>query len=223
MTSPLSPTGMAARLRWVVAIIAGLGCVALASLADDWTYHHIVFRRVYDTDWGRALRTLGYWPLWLIVTFAAWRHGNKWIARWLIASTTVAGIVAEGIKLIVRRERPGVADGHYVFRAWTDHPFSTAGLGMPSSHAIEAFAAAAVLATWLPESNCLWYALAVGCGVTRILSGAHYLSDVVAGAWLGVLVARAIGYVALRATPSNLDGAGPGAGQEIASSLGSSQ
>jgi membrane-associated phospholipid phosphatase len=191
-------------MRWVAAIVASLACVALASLGDVWTYHHVSLPRVYDTDWGRALRTMGYWPLWAIVAFAIWRHGegsgqqpdrrarSRWQAAWLVGAVTVAGIAAELLKLLIRRERPGADSGLYVFRAWTDRPFSTSGFGMPSSHAVEAFAAATVLAGCFPETAVVWYGLAIGCAVTRLLSGAHFLSDVVAGAALGLLVAHAL-------------------------------
>ncbi len=190
--------------RWIAAVAASLACVAAASLVDAWTYHHIALPRVYDTDWGRALRTMGYWPLWAIVSLALWRHGEamgqppdgraraRRRAGWLLSAVTVAGIVAELLKLVVRRERPGVGAGLYVFRAWSDRPVSTAGFGMPSSHAVEAFAAATVLAGCFPETAVVWYALAAGCAVTRVLSGAHFLSDVVAGAALGLVIARAL-------------------------------
>lgn len=193
-----------APLRWAGAVAASLACVAVASLADAWTYHHVALPRVYDTDWGRALRTMGYWPVWVIVAFALWRHGDasgqppdtsaraRWRAGWLLGAVTIAGLLAELLKLVVRRERPGAGAGLYVFRAWSDRPFSTGGFGMPSSHAVEAFAAATVLAGCFPETAAVWYGLAIGCAVTRVLSGAHFLSDVVAGAALGVLVAVAL-------------------------------
>jgi undecaprenyl-diphosphatase len=60
---------------------------------------------------------------------------------------------------------------------------------MPSSHALVAFAGAAALARLFPRATPIWYALAVGCGITRLLSGAHFLSDVVVGALIGVSVA----------------------------------
>jgi membrane-associated phospholipid phosphatase len=178
--------------RWTLAVVASLACVALASVADGWTYHHVAMARVYDTDWGRALRTMGYWPVWAVVACAAWRHGVLARCRWLLASVTLAGLLGEVLKILVRRDRPAAEDGAYAFRAWSDHPWSSGGFGMPSSHAIEAFAAATVLAGWLPETAPLWFALAAGCALTRLLSGAHFLSDVVAGALLGVLVARAL-------------------------------
>jgi undecaprenyl-diphosphatase len=94
--------------------------------------------------------------------------------------------------------RPGVYDGAYGFRAWSDHPFSSAGFGMPSSHALVAFAGAAAVARLFPRAAPVWYALAVGCGITRLLAGAHFLSDVVVGAIIGVTVA-----VSLPAAPSD--------------------
>jgi membrane-associated phospholipid phosphatase len=207
-----------ARVRWIVAIGASLACVALASLADGWTYHHVAMPRVYESDWGRTLRTFGYWPTWVIVAVAMWRHaghrpadGTETRARslgradaaWLFGATTIAGIAAELVKLVIRRERPGLHAGVYGFRPWAERPFSSSGFGMPSSHAVEAFAAATVLAYCIPEVGALWYLLAIGCAVTRLLSGAHFLSDVVAGALMGMLMARA-----LRRVTRRVDGGG---------------
>jgi undecaprenyl-diphosphatase len=172
--------------------------LAVAILVDPWAYHHVVWVRVYDTDWGRALRTMGYWPTWMVVALAIWLEGRSspvaiWRARALAVSVTAAGLIGEVCKMLLRRERPNAHDGAYVFRAFSDHPFSTSGIGLPSSHAFLAFAAAGTLARLFPRTACLWYALATGCAVTRVLSQAHFLSDVVAGAVLGLAVAAVVG------------------------------
>jgi membrane-associated phospholipid phosphatase len=60
---------------------------------------------------------------------------------------------------------------------------------MPSSHALIAFSGAAALAILFPRATPIWYALAIGCAITRLLAGAHFLSDVVAGTIIGVTVA----------------------------------
>src|SRR5260370_30463795 len=75
-----------------------------------------------------------------------------------------------------------------MFRPWLDQPFSTAKLGLPSSEAAVAFAAAAMLARLFPESRVLWYGLALGCALTRVASGAHFLSDVALAALVGYVV-----------------------------------
>jgi membrane-associated phospholipid phosphatase len=106
----------------------------------------------------------------------------------LFSSAALGGIVAELLKIALRRERPGLTDGAHAFRPWSDQPWSTAQLGLPSSEAAVAFAAAASLSRLFPEGRLLWYMLAVGCALTRVASGAHFMSDVVLAALVGYLV-----------------------------------
>lgn len=106
----------------------------------------------------------------------------------LFWSAALGGAVAELLKLTLRRERPALTDGVHVFRPWGDRPFSTAELGLPSSEAAVAFAAAAMLARLFPEASVLWYGLALGCALSRVASGAHFMSDVVLAALVGYVV-----------------------------------
>jgi membrane-associated phospholipid phosphatase len=76
-----------------------------------------------------------------------------------------------------------------------DHPLSTSGLALPSSHALVAFAAAAMLARLYPRARWLWYALAAGCALTRVLARAHFLSDVTLAAIIGWAVAAVLWHV----------------------------
>ena len=177
----------------VVFVVAMIG----ASLIDSWVFHHIQKPNVYDQDWGRALRSVGYWPLWMILALALWlvdrKHGRGYRrAAFLAGSITAAGIIGEVLKLIIRRQRPGTLNGVYAFRSFADHLFSSRNFGMPSSHAVIAFSGAAAMSILFPEATYVWYALAIGCGITRILSGAHYLSDVIAGAAIGIVTAIVI-------------------------------
>jgi len=181
--------------------------VVLAHLLDRWAFHHVVVRDVYNHDWGRMLRVVGYYPTWVLAALALALH--DWVPRtragWRAAmrrggvlfwSPAVAGIAAEAVKLVVRRERPNMTDGLYVFRALADRPFSSKGFGLPSSHTAVAFGAAAALARLFPRARPVWYGIAVGCALTRVGSGAHFLSDVVVGALIGWLSAWMIGKTA---------------------------
>ena len=189
--------GLDPRLRFAAVAAA---VVVLAHLLDRWAFEQLVLRDVYGHDWGRMLRVVGYYPTWVLAalalvlhdwaprTRATWRAASR-RGRLVFWSPAVAGIAAEAMKLIVRRERPNLTDGLYVFRAWADRPFSSKGFGLPSSHTAVAFGAAAMLARLFPRARPVWYGIAVACALTRVASGAHFLSDGVVGALLGWLAA----------------------------------
>jgi membrane-associated phospholipid phosphatase len=177
-------------------LLLGLGAAALvltAFLADSWAFAHLSLPSVYDQGWGRLLRTLGYLPFWLLIGLAFYRStttpSGRRHAMLLMVAPTLSGALSELCKLLVRRERPGPSVGLYVFRAFSDRPFSTAGFGMPSGDVIVAFAACATLARVWPRTRVLWYGLAVGCAFARVLSRAHFLSDVTVAGILGWSVA----------------------------------
>jgi undecaprenyl-diphosphatase len=180
-----------------------IGLFVIAQVTDQWIFHHLAYHGIYERPWGRMLRDAGYLPLWGLVGIALVLH--DWVPRarrtlgrasWrgllLFGSAALGGAVAEILKLALRRERPGLTDGAHVFRPWSDQPLATAQLGLPSSEAAVAFAAAAVLARLFPEAGVLWYGLAVGCALTRVVSGAHFMSDVTLAALVGYVVALAL-------------------------------
>lgn len=171
-----------------------------AVLVDGWAYEHLVVQDVYDEDWGRLLRVMGFWPLWLLMAAALvlhdWPAGGAGVWRgalargWmLISAVTVSGIAGELLKLLLRRERPRAHAGEYFFRSFTDRPFSSSGLALPSSHAVVAFGAAAMLSRLFPRAAPVWWLLAVGCALTRVMAQAHFVSDVVVSFLVGWVVA----------------------------------
>lgn len=182
----------------MTAVLAAVFVVS--NLGDSWVFHHVSAQRIYDHDWGRLLRLVGYLWTWVIVAAVFVAHdraprdgtaprGGFRRGGLLLAAPVVAGLLAEVAKMLVRRVRPNLTDGLHVLRPWSDQPFATKDLGLPSSHAVVAFAAATMLARLLPWGAPLWYALAVACAVTRVVSQAHFLSDVIAGALVGYLCA----------------------------------
>jgi membrane-associated phospholipid phosphatase len=149
---------------------------------------------VYEEDWGRMFRVMGYVPLWLLAGAALGLHERTPVRRLhrsrgglLVVAAALGGGVAELLKLVFRRLRPGEL-GEYAFRPFTERPFHTGGLGLPSSHALVAFAAAAFLSRIYPRAWPVWWLLAWGCAFTRVAAGAHFLSDVVVAAVIGWLV-----------------------------------
>ena len=186
-------------MRATMALVITLAFLVVPSFADHWAYDHLYIAKVYDRDWAMALRACGTLYVWIPVALILWlvqREQNAAAAKrqawFVLGSPVLAGLVCEVVKLLIRRERPDVAHGDWVFRAWSDHPFSSAGLATPSSHTMVAFGAATMLARLFPRARWVFYVLAWGCAATRMLSHAHYLSDVTFGALLGWAVAWGI-------------------------------
>jgi membrane-associated phospholipid phosphatase len=177
--------------------------LGVATALDPWAFRHLALPDVYGRDWGRLLRILGFLPTWALVSIAlvlcdaspdVARASRVRRLRGLLplVSAALAGLAGEVLKLLLRRERPEAHAGAYVFRSWSHHPFSTGGLALPSSHAVVAFGAAAMLARLYPRARWLWYALAAGCALTRLLARAHFLSDVTLAAIAGWVVAAGL-------------------------------
>jgi membrane-associated phospholipid phosphatase len=189
---------------WIRALAVCAAALVLAHLLDGAAFRHMRLEDVYQEDWGRLLRIIGFVPTWLLAAAALARHDATPLRRLhraraglLVLAPALSGGAAELVKLAVRRLRPGEL-GEYVFRPWTERTWSTGGLGLASSHAAVAFGAATVLSRIFPRAWGVWWALAWGCAFTRVAAGAHFLSDVVAAAVIGWLVGvglwRALGH-----------------------------
>jgi undecaprenyl-diphosphatase len=90
---------------------------------------------------------------------------------------------------MVGRIRPRDIEPHCWAHIVTRDKFS-----FPSGHSTTAFAVAFSLGSFYPEILPILLVLAINVAVSRIVIGMHYLSDVVVGSGMGVL----LGYAAFR-------------------------
>jgi lipid A 4'-phosphatase len=109
----------------------------------------------------------------------------------LFASIALSGIIVDLLKVVVGRPRPKLlfASGAY--------EFSWIGLGadhwsFPSGHAATAAALATALWCLWPEPLLLYAIAAALVAMSRVVMGAHYLSDVIMGAFIGIVVSRGL-------------------------------
>jgi membrane-associated phospholipid phosphatase len=146
---------------------------------------------------GVILFLASYLPFVLLGLFLAYffLHPAPKKAKYLpFGLTLVVALVArfgavEAIRAVIHRPRPYVA--HPEIHAL----FSDASWSFPSGHATFFFA----LATWAyffdKRLGVMLYAGATLVSLARVVAGVHYLSDVVAGALLGVGVAWLVRYL----------------------------
>jgi membrane-associated phospholipid phosphatase len=194
-TAVIPPSSSSRWRRWLVVSAAA---IVAAHLLDALAWQHLRVPTVYEKDWGRLLRSMGFLPTWLLVALAWWLQvrepGARRTGTWLlVAGPALGGLAAEVLKLLVRRLRPDPELFGYAFRTFADGPWSNRGMGMPSSHTLVAFAGAFALARLFPRARWVFYALAAGCGLSRVMATAHYLSDTVVAACVawGVVAALA--------------------------------
>lgn len=128
-------------------------------------------------------------PLAAIVGWGLWNHRQLVAARaaFVFVAVALPGLIADIIKPVFGRARPRllIADRIYGF-SW--HGADSAHWSFPSGHSVTVAALAAALYVVYPP---LWpvYALAaLLVAASRIIVDAHYLSDVIAGLYLGFVI-----------------------------------
>ncbi len=173
-----------------------------AVLVDQAAFESLADKKRETLAWVQMLRAAGYVPTWLLIAggiaLAGCSRRSIVAAAQIAASAALAGGVAEIAKVLIRQARPDATAGVHRFIPWGEE--WTRGFGLPSSHAAVAFGAAFAIAWLWPRVGVLALVVAAGCGLTRVMMGAHFVSDVVAGALVGYAVALALAHVAKRLT-----------------------
>ncbi len=159
--------------------LIAVGAVAIATpplkQARKWVNREIGIHRCdpYD-DVIQYLPGAGY----LFLDFAGVRSRRPFVDRVIVGATgaIIAAALTRGTKLCVNERRP------------TGSSLSS----FPSGHSATVFFGAELLRLdYGPLVGAAGYVVASGVGVMRILNGRHWLNDVLAGAGIGILSARA--------------------------------
>ena len=104
---------------------------------------------------------------------------------WSLIAHALAGLVTQLAKRTTGRARPRMTHTD----AFQFEPSLASGLdSFPSGHATASFAVAVILAKYFPRAAWILYGLAAFVGLSRIVRGSHFPTDVAAGAILGLLV-----------------------------------
>jgi membrane-associated phospholipid phosphatase len=180
-------------IRWLL-ILAGAAILVWVSFGLDdavrsWVAEH---QGATARNFMRAVSRYGDWPehvaLGVILLTLAWTRGSKsWMRLFaaMIVACALAGIGARAVKIATGRARPNVQ----AESGWNGPRLSSRYNAFPSGHAAAstAFFATLVLAGYRIGAGLLIIPMLIA--FSRMYVAAHYLSDVVSGALVGLLAA----------------------------------
>jgi membrane-associated phospholipid phosphatase len=148
----------------------------------------------------------------LVVAVLVWRLDGARVARLLDLAVAAVGtsLVILALKMLIGRPRPKFDDPGIVLGPFGSYPLGVDGSGrgihhawefwagissdlwsMPSSHTSGAVALGVFLARMYPRISGLAWGLVGVVACARVLRDAHWPSDVVLGATVGLVVSRA--------------------------------
>jgi undecaprenyl-diphosphatase len=157
----------------------------------------------------RVARRLAGWrpPRWFrLWMLAATKLGDGWLwlgaGGLLIASgreqrvaqqagalaLLLTNVAVVALKRCCRRSRPGIYAPNGLFRAGRVDLYAFDQFSFPSGHTMNACACGTVLGLAFPVLSPLAAFLAASIGLSRVVQRAHFLSDVLAGALLGLVI-----------------------------------
>ena len=192
-------------LLWAGIVLVAAG---IASIAVDRQVSHVLYERVSLRFWRfldstTHLAKASHWLVAAVLVYgiaavaihehgpsSGWRLAEQ-CALAFVASLAAGSAILHTIKLFLGRRRPrdDIEMGLYGFLPFS---FDLDYNAFPSGHALTIMCVAVIASAVWPSLAPLWFLIAAWLGLTRALLTAHYLSDVLVGAGIGLLSAREI-------------------------------
>ena len=124
-----------------------------------------------------------------IIIYFIYRKRDEIISKYallMFGSVAISGIIAIIIKIIVARYRPKLYFSDHLYGFDWFH-FGHLYASFPSGHSTTAFSAFVAFGYMAPKWRYLFYLIAFLIVFSRVVVGAHYPSDALAGAILGLV------------------------------------
>jgi len=186
----------AAVFYWLIGIVIAAIAIVIVFRFDD-TVRDFIAQHQNPTmrNLMRNVSFFGDWPshlvLGVLLLGIAWqRHSKKWMRIFLsiLVAMAIAGVAGTVIKRTIPRARPSVKTE----LRWGGPRFSTKYHAFPSGHVVASTAFFGVLVFARRRVGLACLPIPILIGLSRMYLGAHYLSDVVCAAVLGILCAAVV-------------------------------
>lgn len=207
MNGPLATTGWIALTTFVLVLALIPLDPYLSQSAQALPESIVDFNRMI-TDFGTFAWMIYLSAGLLAATFILRRAANQRslqrrasaardLAAYFLLTIGSASALVHTLKIIVGRARPELFTE---LGAYSLTPFANSGLyeSFPSGHSTAAGAFFGVFAMLLPKLRPLFLILALTIGVSRVIVGAHYPSDVAAGLLLGLWTSVMVAFLFAR-------------------------
>jgi membrane-associated phospholipid phosphatase len=183
-------------------------CVAVTFFLIVLSYYFVdipvaIFCKQFDQtirqvfDWITELGVSTWYlvsSLLFFVIFRFYRKNRVYAHRalFIFAAVALSGIAAIFVKLTIARYRPKLffEKGLYGF------DFFNVGYeynSFPSGHVVTIFSLATAMSLFWPKYRVYFFIVAFAVALSRIILTSHFVSDVVAGAFIGVMTVLLLG------------------------------
>jgi membrane-associated phospholipid phosphatase len=192
-------------LLWagLVSILCGVAALTIDRALAHFIYDHVSARVHKALDGITHYAKAGHWlaaAVLALIVAGGMRHfhvlENEVVllinySLAFIASLVVGSTVLHVIKLVLGRRRPrdDMEMGLYGFMPLA---FNSNYNSFPSGHALTICCVAVIFTCVWPMAWPVWFSVAAALAVTRALLTAHFLSDVLIGAGIGLIAAREV-------------------------------
>ena len=163
--------------------------------AGFWCSFAIILGKIFSVKmwiFGTALCVLAFYIYKAFTNendfrFAFVKIKNSYVF-YVFASVVCALMTTGVLKVLIGRSRPVLFDalGRTYFEPWV---FDSIFNSMPSGHSAASFAGLCMIGFLYPRVRYLMWILATVIGISRIYVGAHWPSDIVFGAFIGIVCA----------------------------------
>jgi membrane-associated phospholipid phosphatase len=178
---------------WIALIVLAVAALVAAFLLDQttavWINAHSSAGQKYTMQ---IVSRVGDWPAHMLVgaigvAIAFVAHSKTWMRIFLamMIALALAGITGRVVKLAAGRARPSVATETH----WNGPRFSSKYHAFPSGHVAASTAFFVTLFLARKRIGAPLLLIPVLIGFSRMVVGAHYLSDVIFATILGVICA----------------------------------
>ena len=117
-----------------------------------------------------------------------WNKVRNSYAVFVLSSVLAASAVAGVLKVLIGRARPVFFEA-LDMTGFFPPSFEWAFNSMPSGHTVATFAGLVMLGLLAPRVKWFTWTLAIFVGISRVCVGAHWPSDVILGAFIGMAMA----------------------------------